>query len=266
MKKKTLLLALLLLSATACGKNEVTDHTTGAGTVTQTTTEAVTEVSTEAEKSKEKNDDVTVSCQPSDWESYDKYNEMIDGDDKDRFVSAMQNYDDIKYTPISLLATQVVSGTNYAYLAVGKTVSEEPQLDYYIVVIYTDLNQKSEVISIKKLDPEDIKYKEISDGSKVGSWQAAESGKLGMFPNERAQASFEQAISSEEKLLFSPVAIVAAQYAMTGTVYKAICFGKTNDEAAVTELYYVKWFVYEADHKGELHEFSYFDLESYVSN
>lgn len=57
---------------------------------------------------------------------------------------------DIK--PIALLGTQVVAGTNYAFLCVGKTVTAEPVTNMQVVTIYVDPDGNAEINSICNLD------------------------------------------------------------------------------------------------------------------
>ena len=56
------------------------------------------------------------------------------------------------YTPVVLLGSQVVAGTNYAILAVGKTTTQTPITTLDVLTIYKDLEGKSKLTSIAYID------------------------------------------------------------------------------------------------------------------
>ena len=64
------------------------------------------------------------------------------------FEKAFEGLDGVGYTPVAKLASQVVAGTNYAFLAMGKTMSAEPQTHFYVVNIYNDLEGNATVNNI----------------------------------------------------------------------------------------------------------------------
>lgn len=64
------------------------------------------------------------------------------------FEKAFEGLDGVGYTPVAKLASQVVAGTNYAFLAMGKTISAQPQTHFYVVNIYNDLEGNATVNNI----------------------------------------------------------------------------------------------------------------------
>lgn len=53
-----------------------------------------------------------------------------------------------EYTPIALLATQIVSGTNYSLLCEIKAVTPEAEAGYAVVHVYQDLEGNAEITDI----------------------------------------------------------------------------------------------------------------------
>ena len=55
--------------------------------------------------------------------------------------------DGINYTILRYLGYQIVSGTNYALLCSGTTVTNPPTTQLYVVIIYKDLNGNCSILS-----------------------------------------------------------------------------------------------------------------------
>ena len=53
---------------------------------------------------------------------------------------------------MQVLASQLVNGTNYMALCYGKTVTEKPVGDLYLVQWYEDLNGNASVSSVKNIN------------------------------------------------------------------------------------------------------------------
>ncbi len=77
-------------------------------------------------------------------------------EERDMFSRATEKLLGIDYKPVEVLATQLVSGKNYAVLAVGATVTENPIYNIYVVTIYKNISGESEVISVAKLNLADF--------------------------------------------------------------------------------------------------------------
>ena len=73
-------------------------------------------------------------------------------EEREMFKSATEKLLGVDYKPVAVLATQLVSGKNYAILSVGATVTENPVFNIYVVTVYKDLSGNSEVKSVAELD------------------------------------------------------------------------------------------------------------------
>lgn len=55
------------------------------------------------------------------------------------------------YTPVALLGTQIVAGTNYCFLCRASAVILDPQPYYALVYVYQDLDGNAALLSIQEL-------------------------------------------------------------------------------------------------------------------
>lgn len=67
------------------------------------------------------------------------------------FLKAMETLDGAEYTPVALLATQIVAGTNYCILCQGKYVVPDAKPFWALVYIYADLEGNAEIMNIYEL-------------------------------------------------------------------------------------------------------------------
>ena len=67
---------------------------------------------------------------------------------------AFEELEGVRYTPIALLGTQVVAGTNYQVLCAAEVVVPDAATEYAVVTIYEDLEGNVEVTDIEMLPVE----------------------------------------------------------------------------------------------------------------
>ena len=85
----------------------------------------------------------------------DKNNKFIEKEVQTSFDTAIASDKDVTYTPIKLLETKVVNGTNYMALCYGQTKGDKPVADLYAVVWNVDSSKKVSLISV---DPLNLAY------------------------------------------------------------------------------------------------------------
>lgn len=91
------------------------------------------------------------------WEvAEDKSSVVIPQNAKDVFDKATENLDGNELEPMALLGTQVVEGTNYAFLCFSTLQTEETINGIQVVTVYEDLDGNAEVINISTVDPADF--------------------------------------------------------------------------------------------------------------
>ncbi len=117
------------------------------------------------------------------------------------------------YTPIALLATQVVSGTNYrVLLAVTPVVSDETEATetYSIATFYEDLDGNVEVTSIPESNIETYTSEES-----MGGWEKADS------PIMTSEATNAFTSVNQDSSIHA-IALLATQL-VSGTNYRILC-------------------------------------------
>ena len=67
---------------------------------------------------------------------------------------AFEELEGVRYTPIALLGTQVVAGTNYQVLCAAEVVVPDAETEYVVVTIYEDLEGNVEITDIEDLPVE----------------------------------------------------------------------------------------------------------------
>ncbi|MBR4164303.1 MAG: hypothetical protein IKR11_12335 [Solobacterium sp.] len=72
------------------------------------------------------------------------------------FDKAMENLTGVNYTPLGLLGTQLVSGTNYCFICEASVVIPDPVPYYAVVSVYQNLQGEAQILNIVPLDIGDI--------------------------------------------------------------------------------------------------------------
>ena len=155
------------------------------------------------------------------------------------FESAIAEQVGVTYTPVAVLGTQVVAGTNYAFLCQGTTATADPQTGWYIVEVYNDLEGKSSVLAINELDPTAIKVAGSSDtGDVMGGWEILEAAGTEAKTDEASKA-LAAASETFVGVDLKPIAHLASQL-VSGNNYLFLCSGTTTSPTSGTELYAVE--------------------------
>ena len=68
------------------------------------------------------------------------------------FDKATEGLMGVKYEPVLLLGTQVVAGTNYAFLCKGTVVYPDALPYWYILYVYQDVQGEVKVLDIENLE------------------------------------------------------------------------------------------------------------------
>lgn len=169
-----------------------------------------------------------------------KYTPHISDEDAERFNKAVEGQIGVKYTPIQLLATQVVNGTNYAYLAHGLFVLNGEQEGYVIITINEDPQGS---LDCKKFESLDVNALSLKDKAEVknllGGWQIADNDGEGVDIPEAADA-FAAAFADSTDDIGNLVTILLLGTETEGdaTTYRFLARG-TSSDIAPAKAYYV---------------------------
>ena len=87
-------------------------------------------------------------------------------DAKTAFEKACETLTGADYTPVALLATQIVAGTNYRIICESRPAVPIPECGYVIVTVYADLEGNAEITDTIEFNHRDI-YKGTSEESET---------------------------------------------------------------------------------------------------
>ena len=236
MKKLGLTLAALLIAASlaACGStSSETNETTSTGSA-DTTTESAADGTTEAADESTDAADSTDSADGAGedgavdggWEVEDKVDNLVPDDAEKVMEKAAESYSEGTLEPIALLATQIVSGTNYAYLC------KDGDGNLSIAFVYEDLSGNTEVTSVAEFNLWDLIEMESTDDEELaGGWTACADNKAADIPSE-VQSAFDDAISVIDDVEYTPIAYLGSQV-VAGSNYAVLCQSKEGDKNGI---------------------------------
>lgn len=91
------------------------------------------------------------------WTIYDNTKSVLDKDLQEKFDNAFADLVGASYTPIALLGTQVVAGSNYAILCSGTRTTYPAIKTLNLVKLYVDLEGNSQIISISNINLSELR-------------------------------------------------------------------------------------------------------------
>ncbi len=139
------------------------------------------------------------------------------------FDKAMEKMVGVDYTPIELLETQVVAGTNYKFLCESKVVAPDAPVQKAIVIIYEDLEGNAEVTDIEVLE-------DSGEEGLDGGWEAAQDGTI----TDELQELFDRAAEGLTGVDYTPIELLETQI-VAGTNYKFLCESRVTAPDAETK-------------------------------
>ena len=131
-------------------------------------------------------------------------------------------------TPVAVIATQLVSGTNYAYLVQSTPVVPNATPHWTIAVVYRDLEDNVSATSMRDIDLANVVVG-VQEPGLMGSWEVAEAPKAPFIDGD-AKAAFDLVAGEAEDIVFEPVALLGSQVA-EGTNYKVLAVGTSLGDA-----------------------------------
>lgn len=149
------------------------------------------------------------------WEFLDAAS-VLNEDEAAVFEKATAEWTGTGLEPVAVIATQVVAGTNYCFLAKITTISSTPERHYGFVYVYADLEGNAKISSIKNLD---INVDDSEDAGEtteglMGGWTIAELEGITVENREVLEKALEGFVGSK----IAPVACIAKQI-VSGTNY-----------------------------------------------
>ena len=168
---------------------------------------------------------------------------------KEAFDKALEGFTGADYEIISLLGSQVVSGTNYEFLCKKTIVVPDATPALSFVVVYKDLQGNAKINHVEDLELGMFYGAENPAGEEefetlVGGWTIPESIQAVNLPAEVASA-YDEAMANESD--YYPVAYLGHQL-VSGNNYAVLCFDEKspclvyiykplNGDAELTNIY-----------------------------
>ena len=140
------------------------------------------------------------------------------------FESAKSDYTALELDPVALLGSQVVAGTNRMFLAKGYQKGEETSAKYKIVIVYTDLQNKSSITSVTDFDYSKYTHENIegNDDILAGGW-TVNIPTAGAKLDDEIQVAYDNATSTITGVTYYPITTLGSQV-VAGTNYAILCF------------------------------------------
>lgn len=171
------------------------------------------------------------------WTVQTEVTTSLTDDQRAVFDKGIQGLVGVEYEPVAELATQLVAGTNHAFLCKGKTVTAEPVEGWYVVTIYEDLEGNATVSIISAIDITKLQVaQEAMPADLVGGWKVTEvTSNAALLPEEAGKA-FNKAVGAWTGVTLRPIATLGTQV-VSGTNYLVLCEGAATTADPVNELY-----------------------------
>ena len=152
------------------------------------------------------------------------------------FEKAMEGFTGVGYEPLACLATQQVSGTNYAVFCKAQVVYPDAKPYYAVVYVYEDLQGNAELLKIVSLTPNgEADPNAGAGGTLLGGWTVAEEQEPGL-------EAFDQAAQKLLGVSYTPIYVLSSQV-VSGTNYCVL--SKAEVVAPGAEGYYTLATVYQ---------------------
>ena len=184
---------------------------------------------------------VLVGCSINNSSKNINYNNQtnISKDNLEIFEKATKDYE---LTPISLLATQIVAGTNYLFLC------EDNEHSLKIVVIYNDLSNNGTVEFISEFDYKKyIGKNNVDDMELVGGWNVEITDNSFRLSNDIIQDLFDEVTGNIENRKYYPIILLDKNenvyeilaFERFDNSFNHICILTINDDGVLLSTSYV---------------------------
>ncbi len=156
--------------------------------------------------------------------------------------------------PQALIGTQVVAGTNYAFLCKDK--KGKPS----IAIVYEGFDSSAEILSVKELDVTGYTGKDTASEPLSGGWTIGEDVKTNKIALD-AENALRIATDTQNEMNYEPIALLGQQV-VAGMNYSILCKGTANTDGAVPALYILK--IYNAlDGSAEITSSTILDIADF---
>ena len=183
--------------------------------------------------------DVTLGAVDGGWNLPEEVVSTLSDEEAAIFADAMEGFTGVGYEPSAVVATQLVSGMNRAYLCKGTLVTPDGGESWYIVTVYTDLQGVSTIKDIKEFNIGDpiLPAEDAETGDIVGGWSIVKP-ETSELPAEVAEV-YEAAMDGLTGVSYTPIALLGSQLE-NGTNYMVLAYGETVTASPQAGLYLIQ--------------------------
>ena len=142
-------------------------------------------------------------------------NTEINSAHKAIFAEAVGQLDGYDPTPVALLATQTVSGTNYCFLCTSNIIAQHAMNAMRLTYINVDAQGKASFLGDETLV---LPGTDNPDPNMVGGWSYAESIEI----TDEVRSAFDKACETLTGATYEPVAYIGSQL-VSGTNHAILC-------------------------------------------
>lgn len=137
------------------------------------------------------------------------------------FEQAVGSLDGVAYEPIAYLGSQVVAGTNYAFLCKATVVVPDAVPSLAVVVVYKDLEGNADVLRVSDVDVSAATANMApAEAGTVGGWWHDDA--IGVGLDEDVQSAFDTALDGYTGVGYQPLALIGTQV-VGGINYAILC-------------------------------------------
>lgn len=191
------------------------------------------------------------------WQVSTQASSRVSGDEQTIFDNAMASSNDTaakSAKPVAVMATQVVAGTNYAFLGYSGST-------WYVYKVCEDTQGTDTLLSAKAIDLANVSTTSDDAQQLDGGWTVWNDETGSISPSE-AQSAFDAAASAWTGVSLDPIACLGSQV-VAGTNYKVLCAGSAVTPDATLQLYVATVYA-DLDGNSTFSDVSTFDLTAYV--
>lgn len=156
------------------------------------------------------------------WTLSESIDENVTEEEAEIFDKALEELVGVGYRPIALIGTQVVAGTNYAFLCTATPVTPDAQTKLAVVIVYRDLEGNAVVDSIKDFDLAEYTHedKTLSAEQLAGGWTVNAEVPVKEL-EENAQEAFAKATGELMGKTYEAIELLGTQV-VAGTNYAVL--------------------------------------------
>lgn len=142
---------------------------------------------------------------------------------------------EVIYTPIAYIGTQVVAGSNYAILCQAEPITDNTAKSLKVLIIYADLQGNAELSKVADFNIADYTQGEgTTTGKSMGGWSVPDDITKLPLPDE-AQKAFDKAKEGYTGNELDPMALLGTQV-VAGTNYAILCHSTLVTETPINQI------------------------------